>query len=337
MNWSKGFSASFHATFVDSKTWADTDVLEITGGTINHTDSGLLESADVDCTDYEHGIERWIRIWMDAEQAGEWEHIPLFTGLASTPDKKIKGSLITHTLKCYSVLKPASDVLLPQGWFAASGFIGAEVIRKLLTVCNAPVIIEGDSPRLSDHLIAEQGETNLTMIEKILNAIDWRLKISGDGSITICAKSDDAVVTFDNLESDAVEPSVNVEYDLFDCPNVFRAISGAISFEAKDEDDASELSIQNRGREVWKEETSVTLNDGESIQRYAKRRLKELQGVSMTISYDRRYHSDVHVGDVIRLNYPVQNLVGTFKVTSQKISLGAGLKVSEEVIKYADR
>lgn len=337
MNWSKGFSASFHATFIDPKTWRDTDVLRITGGTINHIDSGLFESADIDCVEYEHGIEKWIRIWMDVEQSGERAHIPLFAGLASTPDRSIEGPLVKHTLKCYSVLKPASDVLLPQGWYATRGFSGAEIIKKLLAVCNAPVEIEGDSPRLSDFLIAEQGETNMTMIEKILNAIDWRLKISGDGTISVCPKSDAVVATFDNLESDAVEPSVKVEYDMFECPNVFRAVSGAVSYEAKDEDDASELSIQNRGREVWKEETSVTLSDDESIQRYAQRRLKELQGVAMTISYDRRYHDSVHVGDVIRLSYPEQDLVGTFKVTSQKITLGAGLKVSEEVIKYADR
>ena len=337
MIWSKGFSASFHATFVDPKTWHDTDVLQITGGTINHIDSGLFESADIDCIEYEYGIEKWIRIWMDAEQAGERVHIPLFTGLASTPDKNIDGPLVKHTLKCYSVLKPASDVLLPLGWYAARGFNSAEIIKKLLAVCNAPVVIEGESPRLSDYLIAEQNETNMTMIEKILNAIDWRLKISGDGTVSICPKSDAVVDSFDNLEADSIEPSVRVEYDLFDCPNVFRAISGEVSFEAKDIDDNSELSIQNRGREVWKEETSIALSDDESIQRYAQRRLKELQGVAMTISYDRRYHDNVYVGDVIRLNYPLQDLVGTFKVTSQKITLGAGMKVSEEVIKYADR
>lgn len=332
MNWAKGYTASYYASIVDPKTWKDVDTIQITGGTINHTETGLRESADIECTDFNHGIEQWIRVWMDVEQAGERKHVPLFTGIASSPDRSIEGSLSQYTLKCYSVLKPASDILLPQGWYAAKGFSGGDVIRKLLKCCNAPVEVEGNSPRLLEYLVAEQGETNLTMIEKILDAIGWRIKISGDGTILVCPKTSKVIATFESLKSDVLKPSVSVEYDMFDCPNVFRATSGSTSVEARDNADDSALSIQNRGREVWKEDTSVTLTDGETLQRYAKRRLKELQGVAMTVSYDRRFNDSVYVGDIVRLNYPAQNLIGKFRITSQKISLVTGTSVAEEAV-----
>ena len=65
---------------------------------------------------------------------------------------------------------------------------------------------------------------------------------------------------------------------------------------------------------------------------YAKRRLKEEQMPSRTISYDRRYVPDIFPGDLIRLNYPEEKISGTFEIRSQNITLGFAGKTSEEVI-----
>ena len=86
-----------------------------------------------------------------------------------------------------------------------------------------------------------------------------------------------------------------------------------------------------RLREVWKEETSVKLNDGESLAAYAHRRLRELQAVSTEISYSRSYNPNVLVTDRIRLHYPAQNLSGIFVVKSQSITLDACATTAEEV------
>ena len=43
------------------------------------------------------------------------------------------------------------------------------------------------------------------MIEKILTAIDWRLRVRGDGRIFVEPKSDEPVATFDPLEFDVLE------------------------------------------------------------------------------------------------------------------------------------
>lgn len=332
MDWDKGFSASYYATIVDPDTWQDQKRIEITGGSINRTLTDLRESADIDCKNYEEGYENWIRIYLDARQAGGSAHLPLFTGIASSPGKTINGRRVENRIQCYSVLKPAADVLLPKGWYAARDFFAGDVIAKLLKVCKAPVEVKTSALRLSTYIIAEQGETNLTMSGKILDVMGWRLRILGDGTIQICEEAAEPLTTFSALKADCIEPKISVEHDLFDCPNVFRAISGNESAEARDDDPDSPLSTASRRREVWKEDTSVTLYEGETLTAYAKRRLAELQRVSMTASYDRRYHPDILPGDMIGLNYPAQKLVGNFCVNSQKITLGHGAKTSEEVV-----
>lgn len=332
MNWGHGFTVAYHACLVDPVTWEDMETINITSGSVSRTSTGLRQSAEIGCIDYEHGTDKWLRIWMDARQDGAAEHIALFTGLTSSPERQIDGTLSEMTVQCYSVLKPAQDVLLPRGWFAPKGCIGAEIIAQLLSVGPAPIIVEPGSPRLSEYIIAENGETNLSMAEKILDAIGWRLRIEGDGTITICPKAETESAEFSALRYDQIEPKVKVKEDWFNCPNIFRAVSEEDTYTAYDNDPESILSTESRGREVWKEETSVKLNDGESLASYAHRRLRELQAISTEISYNRSYDPDVLVADRIRLHYPAQNLSGIFVVISQSITLDACATTAEEVI-----
>lgn len=332
MDWSKGFEARYYASIIDKNSWRDRERFEITGGQISRTEGELRESADIDCISYDKG-EQWIRIWMDVRQNGAAEHVALFTGLATSPTDDINGSVTNNSLECYSVLKPAQDVLLPRGWYASKGASGTTIISDLLEVTPAPVVFESDAPNIKQNIIAEEGETNLSMIEKILTAINWRIRISGDGHIQICPKARSSSLRLSVLENDSVEPKLSKGYDWFGCPNVFRAVSGDESATAIDDSDLSSLSTVNRGREIWAEETSCELNDGETLYEYAERRLKESQKVSEKVSYDRRYYPDVLVSDIITLHYPEKGIVGDYQITSQRIEVGYGAKTTEEAVK----
>ena len=226
MIWSKGFSAAYYACIVDPVTWMDKKRIELTGGMINRTATELRESADIDCVNYEEAYECWIRIYLDARQAGGAAHLPIFTGLASTPKRNIEGMHSESKVQCYSVLQPASDILLPKGWYAARSFEASTVIQKLLKVCRAPVEAKSTPRRLSDYIIAEQGETNLSMVNKILNATGYRLRIKGDGTIEICDEATEPAAVFGAASNDVLETKIAVEHDLFKCPNVIRVISG---------------------------------------------------------------------------------------------------------------
>lgn len=330
MNWAKGYTASCYIKTVDANSWRDIDRIEIYGGSVSRSTDGLMESATVDCVSYDQSAERWVRIWMDTRQDGAAAHTAIFTGLATSPNRDINGQLSTNTVECYSVLKPAADVLLPLGWYAPAGADGASLVESLLDVTPAPKEVAENSPALTNTYVAEEGESNLTMAWKLLDAINWRLRISGTGVISIEPKPTAPSVTFDCLDNDAVEPVLAVEHDWFSCPNVFRATRSGISATARDEDVDSIFSIPSRGREIWAEEKNVKLNDGESLDAYASRRLRELQNVVFSVNYDRRYHPDVTVSDLVRLHYPKQGIDGLFRITMQSINLEIGGRTSEE-------
>ena len=332
MDWSKGFSAAYVMQEVDPATWRDTNVIQITGGTIKRELTGKRESADVDCKGIEIGVERWVRIYLETQQDGASARTALFTGLATSPADEYEGNARSNTLSCYSVLKPCEDVALPLGWYAPQNANGAEVIRQLLLVTPAPVFVEPDAPTLSDHIIAESNENHLTMIDKILTAIDWRIQIDGDGTIHVEPKPLDPVASFDPLENDMIETKVKVSADLYSCPNVYRATSGDVTGIARDEDPDSPLSIQNRGREIWESESGVNLASNESIAQYARRMLKQAQQVKRAASYTRRYMPNVRPSDLIRMGYPAQGLTGVYVVQSQTVALEYGAATDEQIM-----
>lgn len=335
VNWNKGFSATFYASEVDPKTWKDIDRIEIKGGSVSVSNEGLRNAADIDCTDFDRTRELYVRVWMDARQAGEPSaHIAMFTGLASAPDRELNGTRRDDKIQLCSVLQPCQDVLLLRGWYAPAGAFASVVIRDLLSSTPAPVEIEGDTPALSDHIVAEGNENRLTMVDKILTAIGWRMSVRGDGVILIRPQPEAASAIFDPLENDCIETRIRDTYDWKSAPNVFRASTDARSVTAMDTDENSMLSISSRGREIWMEESDCNLNDGESLESYAERRLKEEQAVRRKLSYTRRFMPDLLVTDVVDLRYPAQDIYGNFSIESQSISLGYGAPVSEEVVAW---
>lgn len=331
MDWKRGFSAEYYVRVVDPVSWSDTGRIEIVSGSISREEADLRESASFEARDYDQGTERWVRVYLDARQGEDAAHEPLFTGIATSPADSVNGTVVTNTVDCFSVLKPASDILLERGWYAPAGMDAGVIIRQLLEATPAPVSIEADAPRLSEPVIAEDGESHLTMTDKLLQAIGWRLRIAGDGSILIGAKSPEPVATFDPLENDIVEPELSIEYDWYSAPNVFRAVSGDTSAVARDDRPSSPLSTVSRGREVWMEESGADLSDGETIAAYAIRRLAEEQTIATSAEYSRRFLPGVVPGDVVALRYPAQGLSGDFTVTSQTIELGYGARTSESV------
>lgn len=332
VDYSKGYSASCYAERVDPATWRDVGVIRLTGGMIKRETTGKRQSADLNCVRYRIPVEQWIRVYLDIRQDGAAEHVPLFTGLAVSPDDDINGRLTLNSLTCFSVLKPAEDVLLTRGWYAPAGMSGAELVRRLLSVTPAPIVMEEDSPVLAESIVAEDGENNLSMADRILDAIGWRLRIDGDGTVHIMPPAQEPSARFDPIDNDMIEPKIKITADWYSCPNVLMAVAGDVTGIARDDDPDSPLSTVSRGREVWKKE-SCTLAAGENVAEYARRKLAEAQRVRQKVSYSRRYVPEVMPGDLVGLNYPEQGLLGNYGVQSQSITLGYGARTAEQVCK----
>lgn len=331
MNWDKGFSARYRAFFVDPITWRDLNEIDIIDGSISRNEDGLRESANVSVLNYDMETENWIRIYLDARQSSASYYGPLFTGIISAPSTDVDGNLKKNSLSCYSVLKPANDILLPKGWYAPFGSNVEDILRSLLgVVAGIPIEIEQNMGSLTQTIIAEGGETNLSMAEKILYYVGWNMNISGNGTIMITPPSAISKIIIgasdDNL--DMLETSLKIEDDWFSCPNVFRAVIGDFSAIARDDDPNSKLSTISRMREIWYEESDCQLIN-ENLQQYAERRLAEEQQNHISVSYTRRYYPDINVSDVITINYPGQGINGDFYISSQTIDLGYGAAVSE--------
>ena len=331
MIWSDGYTSTYYITIVDPLSWRDTGRVEITGGSIDRSKADLLESADLDTTELPYNGEAWVRVWLVAEQDGI-THVPLFTGLASAPSREIDGHRESYRMECYSVLKPIDDILTERGYYIPAEVPAPQAAARLLRTGIAPVEVEDGDVCLTESIVAEDGETNLTLAEKVLEAIGWRIRLDGLGVIHIEPSATDVVRVFDANANDVIELSVTDEYDWYSCPNVFRAVSGDLTAIARDEEPSSPLSIVSRGREIWAEESSVTLGSTESLAAYSYRRLKELQSPARTVNYSRRFDPDVNVGDLVRINHPEIGINATFRITSQSLELGSGCPTREEAV-----
>lgn len=330
MEWNKGFSALYHMTLVDPITWHDVGRVEITGGSIQRESDGMMQSADIDTREFPSG-ERYIRIYLDARQEGGGDTVALFTGLATTPDTDYNGVIESHTVQCYSVLKAADDVLLERGYYVPAGISADVILNQLLSVVPAPVEVADGAPSLLASIVADEDDTYLDMVQRVVAAIHWRMRLTGMGEIIIEPYPTATAATFDPLDNDCLETQITVTNDWYSCPNVFRAIDEDMTAIARDDSEDSPLSTINRGREIWAQDTSCDLNDNESIGEYAARRLREEQQNALSATYKRRFMPDIMPDDLIYLKYPEQGLNGVFRVTSQTIDLGYGATTSEEV------
>ena len=331
VDYGKGISATFYTAKVDPKTWADAGEINIISGSITkNADSDLVESADITVNE-DIGTEEWLRVYMIAEQGGAKERVPLFTGIASSPTRNIDGNTEIRKLDCYSVLKVAADILLPLGWFAPARTNGGELIKILLEDLPCPVELDEGSPAIISSFVAGNKDSKLSIAQEIAKAINWQIKVNGDGSVRICPKPLTIAATFDNIENDIIETSVTDDRDIFSVPNVLRVTLSGSAATARDDDPDSVYSTVNRGREVWQQE-EAKLAAGESLGEYASRRLKEMQNPSRKLDYTRRFQPDVDINDLVSIIYPKQDIGDVFRITSQTIELSYGVKVKEESI-----
>lgn len=333
MDWTQGYSAKYYLSILDKDTLRDIDRVEITDGTIKRSLTDLRESADINCSKYNSDKEEYIRVWLDTRQDGESSHTPLFTGLATSPTNKYSGRKLKNSVQCYSLLKIAQDVMLPRGWYAPVDANGGKLVKDLLSIVGAPIKMGENSPTLSQAIIAESGENHLSMADRILDAMNWGLKLDGLGAIYLQPISKNPLISIDSNENDIIETEIDIAYDWYSAPNVVRVVLDNDCAIARDDNPNSPLSTVRRGREVWVEDTSVQLNTNETLAEYAYMVLKEYQNVATTISYSRRFYPEISPGDVIRINYPTQKIQGNFLITDQSISLGYNATTSEEVHK----
>lgn len=324
MNWNDEYAVSFYATTVDPVTWSDKERFEVKDGSyVSRMNSGLRDNASLSL-DFIFDKEELIRIYVDAAQNEDIAHTAVFTGYATSPKKSMDGELLSQNAPCYGVLEHGSDILLPLGWYAPIGKRATDIIRDLLP--DVQMEIKDESPILANYVVAENNESCLSMTDKILNAIGWVMQVDGTGLVSLGPSSKTPVIEV-SPAYDIIEEQIDIEQDMFNVCNVFRAVYGDTSAIAIDSDPNSPYSTVTRGREIWGHEEVSELAENESLALYAKRRLGEVQNIGKTARYSRRFHPDIFVGSIVAFNY--DNIKGNFRVTSQKINLSHNCTTDE--------
>ena len=220
MDWSRGYTAKYIARLIDRTSFNDMEEIPIISGSISRDiTSNLLESATIET--HERIDEQWMRIYMIATQNGGSERIPLFTGLASTPARDINGVQNKYSVDLYSVLKPAADWMVPLGYYLPSGVQGETLIKNLFDKVGIRMQSQLGSGVLTAPIVAEAGETYLSLAMQVLKAIGWYMYITGDGRVQMKPYETEPVTAFDT-EHDAIEPEIRDSKDMFSCPNVLR-------------------------------------------------------------------------------------------------------------------
>lgn len=336
MDWKSGYSAQYELFIVDPVSWMDAGSIRFTGGSVLRKESDLIESADLKMT--ERVRESWVRVYLKARQTGSAARVPVFTGLATTPERDLDGYRNEYPTQCSSVLLPAQDTLTPRGYYIPAGAPAAQVAAELLSVGPAPVEYDENCPELLEAIITEDSDTNLSLAQKVIDAIGWRIRIYGDGRIRICPAATEPAVKFDPFDNDSIEPKVTDSDDWYECPNCLRIVSGDTSIEIKDEDPDSMLSIASRKAsrggtgEIWKQENVSSIGANESLAEYGLRKLKEAQEHARQVEYYRRFRPDLYVGDIVTLHYPGVGIDGNFRITSQSLTLSHAMRTQEKVV-----
>lgn len=200
MQYEYGYSSSWKLIAVDPLSWADGDVLG------HVTEASATKSIDSDAPSVDSGnfslsapapeVGSYVRLIMDARADGILSRVPIITGRVAPSSCTRMGALrLKSDVTIESVLKPAEDEQMDEGWYAPQGADGAAIARQLLRGCiDAPIeIATGDRPILKENVVAAN-ESVLAIVWALLGDT-WELITDGRGRVILRPRPQAPVAT----------------------------------------------------------------------------------------------------------------------------------------------
>ena len=344
IDWTASMQQSFEYYTVNPITWRDDKKLNtVKTSSINRdSDVETLGSASIDVT--ESLGECYVRIYLKVVQNGEEYREPLGTFIVQTPSSSFDGMIQKVTVDAYTPLLELKEKPTPLGYsLAKNENIMAMAYRLAHEQSRAPVIETSCSETLFNDFVANTDDTWITYLTDLIANANYTFGLDEMGRILFLPKQETAslqpVWTYDDGNSSIIEPTINLEHDIYGIPNIVEVIysngSGFYYAKAVNNDENSPISTVNRGREIIRRIKDPDLNGyatQNQINEYAERTLRELSSIEYTLSYTHGY-CPVRVGDCVRLNYEKANLVNIkAKVVSQSIKCEPGCLVSEKAV-----
>lgn len=335
IDYGRAYMSTFRVYRVDERTWHDGEELHgVTSGSISVTrDAGgdTIESGSMTVTGgFESG---YYRIVMDVDQDGEIAREEIATLLFERSSVVRDRSTDTVSVEGQSVLYPASVERVVSGEYAPDGADGAQYAARLLRRCvKAPVSVHG-SFRLGRNVVHAFGDTVLEAVYAVLDAGGFIIQVHGDGGVHVLPRPTEPKAEVDGTNTRLVMPGVKHGYAVLKVPNRYIADDDYERAVVVNDDPESDVSTVARGYYHDQLDTSPCPVDGETLERYARRRLRELSTVYDTREYQREWVPGLLPGDIVKASVPELGLDGNLRVTSQSIRCGHGAVVSEKATK----
>lgn len=339
MDFSRSYSSEWKLYRVNADTWADGEPLKgFVSASIEKTKDGMVESGnfEVDADAYGDFDEGYYRLVMYGTQDGITERFEISTLYCFLVSGVLDKRRDTRSITGKSVLTPIEQRLMPVGSYISesadcASFIG-NTLRRYLA---APVEVAG-SFTLNESYVFDVGANVLETVWNLLNAGGWCLQISGDGTVIVAPLQRVPQHTFPKGMESMVFPGISYETDMSGIPNRFMAMSpDGTLYQSVNDDPQSPSSTVSRGFVVDANgvETSPTLVDGESMQEYCDRNLRELSVLKQSISYSREYIHELMPNSLVRGTLGLERISGDFRIENQSLECGFGIKVSERSVR----
>lgn len=334
IDWTQPYYVEWRLVSVNRETWASTEVIpNVLSASITRdcTDScPLLESAKLKLiSDSELFDSGWYRIEGLFVQDASMERIPINTMLCESSEGERNRGVIELSVNGLSVLYPAKERHLLAGSYIPKGADGAKKAAAYLRECTpAPVVVDG-SFTLDDPLVLDADISYIAAVWTILDAAGWCMQIDGDGTIHILEKPSTPDLSLDQANASILRPSVSFNRDISSIPNYYIAVDGDIKGEALNDNPDSYLSTVSRGRVIDMIDRSPIRINGESLERYARRKLEAESTVLKVYDYEREWWPGVYPFSIVRGSIPRAGLESDMRVLTQSFECANGISVSE--------
>ncbi len=344
IDWKKSMRQTYAYYEVDVNTWKDKrEIKSITSSSIERdSEKDTRGSASFNAT--EEIDECYIRTYLIASQNGVTEKIPLSTNLIQTPSDNFNGKVHSFSYDGYTSLIELNEKNPPIGYSVMKDAnimeMGGKLVRENV---RAPVVFGMSNDKLYADFVSDVSDTWLSYLGDLIANAKHEFDIDERGRVLFAPVSDIAslqpVWTYDDDNSSILLPSITMNRDLYDIPNVVEVYysnsAGYYYATAINDDPNSPTSTVARGRRIVHRVTDPDLI-GAATQRqvdeYAELLLRNLSALEYRISYKHGY-CPVRVGDCVRLDYKRAGLKNVkAKVVSQNIECKTGCTVTETAV-----
>lgn len=343
-NWGESMTQTFEYYVVDPLSWRDVRrITNVKASTINRDpEADTLGSASIEITD---SIEEcYVRIYLITIQNGIREKHPLGTFLVQTPSSSFDGRSRSASIDAYTPLMELKEKKPPIGYYIAKNEnIMDYVVRLAGENMRAPVIGTRSEQTVFSNFVADPNDTWITFIKDLAANAKYEFGLDELSRLIFLPKQDVAslqpVWTYTDDNSSILYPSITLEHDLYNIPNVVEVIysKGQETYYSRvvNDDPDSMTSIQSRGREIVHriiDPDMIGDPTKHQIEEYAYQTLRDMSSLEFSISYTHGY-CPVRIGDCVRLNYNSANLTNIKgKVVYQSIKCEPGCPVTEKAV-----